>query len=633
MQYPYLISISILLFCVSLKADTSPETQAYPLGDALYQHGRGDPADFPKALEAFLSAAESGHPSAQFYAGRMYQLGHGVSKDYAKAAHWYATAGENGQARAYNNLGNIYTDEKSGLYDPAKGMQAYKMASAMGMAMASYNIGNTYLYAKDGFEKDPEKAVAYYTTCLRQYPNYPGAWNNLGVARRQASNGRSDYYAAAEQAFLNALKLDSKWAPYNLADLYYDKRRPASPARIIELLEIGAAKDRVRCLNRLGYFYQTGTLVGQDLTKAVTYYMRSAELGSDIGQNWLAILLEQTGQEPLASPRVISLLEAAVEAGNIYAKNNLGYRVLEGEIEGYTAVDGSRLLMEAAEGGLDDAFRNLDYFSRKLGDAMPLSTEQRAAYKRIREQTEQAARAEARKVLTAAAPLVASKHYEEALEQVTGHFESWQGLEQNEWAFEGVLWWEAQTQQGRADPEWGWRLFEWIKNYYDSKRRNNVTNRLFVRYNLAQSLIESGRLGMVRQVSDEIYDVIDQLIGIDVAQVLADHRLSRTAFPLHYTADMLTGFNTAVAEGDWLDLSFFIALSVVVEERIHAADWGTATQLCDWIETWAVKRLNDREGLEGDNRPGWVQNTYLDARLLRARMYDCLLYTSDAADE
>lgn len=592
----------------------------YPQAANLYQHGRGDPDDFPEALKLFEKAANAGRPEAQFYAGRMHQLGHGTERNGKRAAAWYALAGENGQARAFNNLGNIYATGQDIPRDGERALECYVKASEMGMAMGSYNAGLVYMKAKNGIERDFAQARFYYRRCLQQYPNYPGAWNNLGRVLRANSDDVESDYKGAEQAFLKAIEQGDHNAYWNLADLYYDKRAPASGERIIELLELGGKHGDTDCLNRLGWLYQKGKFVEPNIDASIGYYERSAKLGDDDGMNWLAVLLLESGQETSSSPRVVKLLQQASSQGNLYAMNNLGYRMITEDIPGYTAEDGVALLIKAAQAGNEDAQSNLLHFANNLSTAALISEKQRDWLETQVDAKAQEAKAMARQALKDTSSLVKEQQYDAAISMIESRLNNWEGVDQNERAFLDALWWDAQTQQGRADPEWSWRLFDWLKMRYDHHKRGMILNRLVVRYNAATALIECGRIGMLHQLSDEMRTILAQIDGIDIESVFSSAK-SRSGYPLRYSADMLTGYKSQETEGGWISDAAMSALAAIAKERTFAADWQTVDQLCDWMEAWALAVLDSGQIPRGATK-GFVMETYLDALLIRAQAHE-----------
>lgn len=67
---------------------------------AMYDAGRGVPADREKGFKLYLKAAEDGEPLAQRFVGLAYQHGLGVKADAAVALKWFRQAAEQGDTEA-----------------------------------------------------------------------------------------------------------------------------------------------------------------------------------------------------------------------------------------------------------------------------------------------------------------------------------------------------------------------------------------------------------------------------------------------------------------------------------------------------------------------------------------------------
>jgi TPR repeat protein len=153
----------IILWCciifVSPQAKAE-EDQDFLRGSALYQHGKGDPANYPEALEHFKKAAERGHGRSQFYVGRMYGMESSVGIDLDMAKKWYRLAAEKGDSMAWNNLGVIYRDTR----EPAELIvECFNRAVEIDDNLQShYTLGLAYRYGNFGLPLDPDKAMTHF---------------------------------------------------------------------------------------------------------------------------------------------------------------------------------------------------------------------------------------------------------------------------------------------------------------------------------------------------------------------------------------------------------------------------------------------------------------------------------------
>jgi TPR repeat protein len=99
----------------------------------VYRTGRGQPKDYPRALELLRKAAEGGDPQGQVNLASMYEEGKGVKKDYGEAFKWYlAAAGRFDAAGAYF---------LSKMYREGKGVPQDRMTALMYKLIEAYMKG------------------------------------------------------------------------------------------------------------------------------------------------------------------------------------------------------------------------------------------------------------------------------------------------------------------------------------------------------------------------------------------------------------------------------------------------------------------------------------------------------------
>lgn len=146
------------ILCVAslVRAEEHPD---FTQGSALYQHGKGAPADFPKAFHYFMKAAKDNHSRSQFYVGRMYHLEASVGIDLEAAKKWYRLAGENGDANAWHNLGNVY--RQSGGPNHIV-VECFNKGAELGVDMSHHALGLAYRKGLYGLPIDTSKAVYHY---------------------------------------------------------------------------------------------------------------------------------------------------------------------------------------------------------------------------------------------------------------------------------------------------------------------------------------------------------------------------------------------------------------------------------------------------------------------------------------
>jgi TPR repeat protein len=139
--------------------------------------------DKAQALDGLQSAAESGHPAAQWKLGRMYARGDGVARDDLKAFEYFnriiAAHAEDAPsspqapfvANAFVEVGSYYmTGIDNSAVQPnvgrAREIFTYA-ASYFGDALAQVNLGRMYLDGIGG-DRDPRQAARWFLLAARK---------------------------------------------------------------------------------------------------------------------------------------------------------------------------------------------------------------------------------------------------------------------------------------------------------------------------------------------------------------------------------------------------------------------------------------------------------------------------------
>jgi TPR repeat protein len=635
----YELLLALVTYC-TLAATPIYANRDYLHGKALYQHGRGDPANFPEAFEAFQAAANENHADAQFYLGRMYQLGHGTELDIEQAAIWYKKAGMQDEARAWNNLANIYNDPEFSEYSETEALHCYQRASDLGMAMGSYNLALSYRHG-NGLSVNFAEAERLYRLALQQYPNYPGAWIRLGRLYELGGHGIEQDLKAAEMAYRNAAmwnKNDQKNALYYLADLYYENEAFGTPpATILRIFSKAAELGSIESMSRLGWIYNTGYYGTVDQELAMSYFEPAAAQGDDSAQNQLAILLVNTNKEAYDSQRVLELYAASAKQGNIYAMNNYGRRIVDGDVPSESIAYGIELLKKAASNDYLTPTKKLAYLVTQA-EFQPYFTEQEIEeWTAQRESFRQQARTEAKRIIDAAAPELEQANYDEAIAIIDAEHLKISRMRFDRDEMASAYWWEAQTIGGRADPEWGWRLFTWLKGV-QAKDSPNELSRLVIYNNISNSLIECGRIAQMRQLSQEAEAEIRSLHGLEIMppadlEQAADYTFPAEAYTSRYTPEMLASLEhqNGLEAGAWIRRAPMIASMACAEDQLSRANWRESFFIAGQVEHWA------REVLATDTLPigthhGWMVSNLSDALILKAEAYELLGLHSLALD-
>lgn len=131
----------------------------YSLG-YLAQFGLGETADYGKARDYYLKAAEQNHPDALYALGLMSETGKSGQKDLAKAMSLYRQAADTGKSPdAEYAVGRMILRGRGVPRDPVEGLKWLRKAADHGQVAAQYMMGAAY---EAGWGVSPDLAEAYY---------------------------------------------------------------------------------------------------------------------------------------------------------------------------------------------------------------------------------------------------------------------------------------------------------------------------------------------------------------------------------------------------------------------------------------------------------------------------------------
>lgn len=131
--FTLLLCLSISGFAASGVA-TSANGEALSFEDGMQAYDRGH---FLLAESIWLSLAEEGDASSQFFLGVLYEIGPGrIVRDQVAAVGWYQKAAEQGQVTAQLYLGNAYSEGRGTRRDQARAQYWWRQAAAQGSMRA-----------------------------------------------------------------------------------------------------------------------------------------------------------------------------------------------------------------------------------------------------------------------------------------------------------------------------------------------------------------------------------------------------------------------------------------------------------------------------------------------------------------
>jgi TPR repeat protein len=240
------------------------------------------------------SKGEAGDVGAQLALGRAYQDGNGVPQNDEVAAKWYRKAAEQGNATAQNNLGIMYRTGNGVEKSKEEAVNWYRRAALQGYASAMFNLGTAY-YNGDGVPSNEFRAYDWFLLAQEA-----GSSSAADAVKRTADEIGP---RASNDALVEIAEMYEKGdeLPQNRAEAakWYrkgvDRKDPLAMVRLASLLVSGVgvpqdyaqalqlcqavAKDYAPARFCVGYFFQHGLGVKQDLTEAAKWYEKSAAGG------------------------------------------------------------------------------------------------------------------------------------------------------------------------------------------------------------------------------------------------------------------------------------------------------------------------------------------------------------------
>ena len=279
------------------------------------QAGIGVPEDQKAAFQLCRRAAEQGHPSAQHALGVVYFAGHGIDQDPESARNWFVKAAEQGHTKAQYNLGVMFRDGIGGTQDASKAIDWFRKAAEgeKGYFAAQFNLGAMY-YDGQGVETDEEEALRWFVKGAEQGDDR--AAYNIGIIH--LNNPTEENLKIAFNCFRAAAERGYADAQFQLGKMYdsgtaVPKDRNEAVKWFLEAAEQGQAyaqcclclfydalpdgenkTKRFQWLHEsaenncaiaqlfLGAFYEEGTIVPKDHTKALQWFRKAASQGTEV---------------------------------------------------------------------------------------------------------------------------------------------------------------------------------------------------------------------------------------------------------------------------------------------------------------------------------------------------------------
>lgn len=288
-------------------------------------------------------------------------------EDFQKAEQLLLTESKSGNVLAIHDLGKLHSTDKLGAKDEEKSLRYYSEAlkgflevepsSKKLKPYVQYRIGKMFCYGL-GTEQDYEKAFEWFERSAKQKNKF--AQFSLANLYYYGSGVKKDL----SQAFLCYQRSSSQgqpYAAYSIAQMYrygeYVTKDNDTAQRYYKQALSGFLKiendDMANddLFYKLGQMFKLGLGTDSDVTKAIEYFRRSAEMNNKNGlfEYGKALL---TGEHiPQNTDSAVKLLEKAVKLKNINAKRFLALEYISGEHLEQDFEKGIALLTECADSG------------------------------------------------------------------------------------------------------------------------------------------------------------------------------------------------------------------------------------------------------------------------------------------
>ena len=268
-------------------------------------------------------------------------------EDFQKAEQLLLTESKSGNVLAIHDLGKLHSTDKLGAKDEEKSLRYYSEAlkgflevepsSKKLKPYVQYRIGKMFCYGL-GTEQDYEKAFEWFERSAKQKNKF--AQFSLANLYYYGSGVKKDL----SQAFLWYQRSSSQgqpYAAYSIAQMYrygeYVTKDNDTAQRYYKQALSGFLKiesdDMANddLFYKLGQMFKIGLGTDSDVTKAIEYFRRSAEMNNKNGlfEYGKALLIGE--HIPQNTDSAVKLLEKAVKLKNRNAKRFLALEYISGE--------------------------------------------------------------------------------------------------------------------------------------------------------------------------------------------------------------------------------------------------------------------------------------------------------------
>ena len=244
--------------------------------------------DVELAVYHYKRAAKAKNPVALYRLGLCYRSGEALDQSYNQAFKCFVRSAALGYDPAKFEAGRLCISGKGVKRDSDRAYKFFMSASSNGYVPAYYEVANCF-FEGIGTMKDRQSAYKYYTLAFElDEANRAQAAYKIGLCHLKAAEPDKD---GAFEWFLKGSELSSAAASYMLGECYLfgvgtaaDAPAAVSAFLMAEKLLSTSEDDREltsRICIALAECYERGVGTLKDPVKAIQYYKKAAECGTD----------------------------------------------------------------------------------------------------------------------------------------------------------------------------------------------------------------------------------------------------------------------------------------------------------------------------------------------------------------
>ena len=341
--------------------DNTPQNMS-PLFDEAEPLAEKETDESAAAIKYYIKWADQYKKACKLIYGKDAKL-----NDFKKAEQLLLSESQRGNVLAVYDLGKLYSTDKLGERNEEMSIAKYTQAlqgflqiepnSKKLKPYVQYRIGKMFCYGL-GTEQDYEKAFEWFERSAKQKNKF--AQFSLANLYYYGSGVKKDL----SQAFLWYQRSSSQgqpYAAYSIAQMYrygeYVTKDNDTAQRYYKQALSGFLKiesdDMANddLFYKLGQMFKIGLGTDSDVTKAIEYFRRSAEMNNKNGlfEYGKALLIGE--HIPQDTDSAVKLLEKAVKLKNSNAKRFLALEYISGEHLEQDIEKGIALLTECADSG------------------------------------------------------------------------------------------------------------------------------------------------------------------------------------------------------------------------------------------------------------------------------------------